>query len=164
MKLTKYFEEKQIWPERSTEKYTSNIKDLKKRRIDIVLEDANKQSLTAIELKMPMNGQAPLQMFSFVKDIYFLEQLKRATLNSSKKFDSCFFIAITNDVKFWEGDENDDPIYSFFRGNKKLKGTINCPVGKDKKIINIPLHSAYDILWQDITKAAGFKYLILEIK
>ena len=50
------------------------IDGLKKHEIDIVVY--NKISKFAIELKYPQNGQYPEQMFSFVKDIAFMEQLK----------------------------------------------------------------------------------------
>ena len=45
-----------------------------KHEIDIVIYNDKKRY--AIELKYPLNGQYPEQMFSFVKDICFMEELK----------------------------------------------------------------------------------------
>lgn len=47
-----------------------------KHEIDIVIYNENEKY--AIELKYPLNGQYPEQMYSFVKDIKFMEQLKEA--------------------------------------------------------------------------------------
>ncbi len=47
-----------------------------KHEIDIVVY--NDKEKHAIELKYPLNGQYPEQMFSFVKDIKFMEELKEA--------------------------------------------------------------------------------------
>lgn len=37
----------------------------------------------AIELKYPLNGQYPEQMFSFVKDIKFMEEMKELGFNEA---------------------------------------------------------------------------------
>ena len=59
-----------------------------KHEIDVVVY--NDTEKYAIELKYPLNGQYPEQMFSFVKDIKFMEELKAAkskrTLNEVLDF------------------------------------------------------------------------------
>ena len=51
----------------------------------------------AIELKYPRNGQYPEQMYSFVKDIIFMEQLK------TEGFDATFSMVLVDDKLFYEG-------------------------------------------------------------
>ena len=57
--------------ERNTKSF--NISNTVKHEIDIVV--FNDKEKYAIELKYPQNGQYPEQMFSFVKDIKFMEML-----------------------------------------------------------------------------------------
>ena len=45
-----------------------------KHEIDIVIYSEDMAEKYAIELKFPRNGQVPEQMYSFVKDICFMEQ------------------------------------------------------------------------------------------
>jgi hypothetical protein len=51
----------------------------------------------AIEIKFPTNGEYPAQMFSFCKDIKFLEELRDAGFRNN------LFIAFANDPLFWKG-------------------------------------------------------------
>lgn len=46
------------------------------KEIDISIFTEDHTEKYAIELKCPLNGQYPEQMYSFVKDIKFMEQLK----------------------------------------------------------------------------------------
>ena len=75
MKLVNIVDESNIFPERNIEYYGLDSKNYTKKIIDIVLGNEKGFNI-AIELKMPMNGQVPEQMYSFVKDIRFLEELK----------------------------------------------------------------------------------------
>ena len=50
--------------------------DTIKKEIDISVFSPDKKEKYAIELKFPRNGQVPEQMYSFVKDIRFMEELK----------------------------------------------------------------------------------------
>jgi hypothetical protein len=81
-----------------------------------------------MELKMPMNGQVPEQIFKFVEDIKFLEKLK-----STGIFSKCYLIAVTNDSNFWQGNI-DGGIYSFFRKGNVLKRKVfnSCYAGLTK--------------------------------
>ena len=61
--------------ERNVSYFTNDNKTIKKE-IDIAVFSEDKAEKYAIELKCPLNGQYPEQMYSFVKDIKFMEQLK----------------------------------------------------------------------------------------
>ena len=63
--------------ERNVSYFGFNKNDYVKREIDISVCNPDKNLLyAAIELKYPRNGQYPEQMYSFCKDISFVEQLK----------------------------------------------------------------------------------------
>jgi len=139
-----------IFPERSIKYY--KLSKLTKERIDIVLEINNN---IAIELKMPMNGQVPEQMFKFIQDMKFLEELK-----SSNKFSKCFLLTVTNNSNFWSGREQDG-IYSYFRGNEKINGIIHKPTGQNTNEIFYEINGEYKIQWNNLNDY--FKYFIVEI-
>ena len=61
--------------ERNVSYFTPDNKTIKKE-IDIIIFNEDKSEKYAIELKCPLNGQYPEQMYSFVKDIKFMEELK----------------------------------------------------------------------------------------
>jgi hypothetical protein len=151
MKLAKSFGEDNIFPERNIKYYGIKPAKIVKKEIDIVLEE--KGSNTAIELKMPMNGKVPEQMFDFAKDIYFLEQLK-----ASGNFSNGLFIAVTNDNLFWENGKKSG-IYAPYRADNLLKGTIKKPTGKTKK--EFRLSGTYQIEWKSLNN--GFRYFIVEV-
>ncbi|NCE98851.1 hypothetical protein D1151_07040 [Emergencia sp. 1XD21-10] len=92
-----------------------------KHEIDIAVY--NETEKYAIELKYPMNGQYPEQMYSFVKDIIFMEQLK------DNGFDATYSLMRVNDKNFYSGRKIDG-IYAYFRGAEVLQGTIKKPKGK----------------------------------
>jgi len=154
MQLSKNFNENLIFPERNIEYYKLNSKEYTKKVVDIILENVNNKNI-AIELKMPMNGQVPEQMFKFVEDIKFLEELK-----SSKIFHKCFLVVVTNDTNFWKGLKNDE-IYAYFRNKKILNGKIYKPTGENKNIIFYKLNGKYIVEWKMLNN--GFGYFIIEI-
>ena len=86
-----------------------------KKEIDIVVY--NDKEKYAIELKFPRNGQYPEQMYSFIKDICFMEEMKQAG------FDKTYCFALVDDKNFYSGKKQDG-IYAFFRGNKKIREKI----------------------------------------
>ena len=153
-KLINIVHESNVFPERNIEYYGLESKNYTKKIIDIVLENEKGLNI-AIELKMPMNGQVPEQMYSFVKDIKFLEELK-----ASKKFNICYLLTITNDHNFWSG-QIDNGIYTYFRNNKILTGKIEKPTGKNKGIENYKISGKYKINWKIYDK--DFKYFIIKI-
>ncbi len=121
-----------------------------KHEIDIVI--FNDSERCAVELKYPMNGQYPEQMYSFVKDIAFMEQLK------DKGFDATYCLTMVNDKNFYSGKKTDG-IYAFFRDNRLLSGTIGKPTGKVEEAVT--LKRAYKISWEG--KTERLKYYIVEI-
>jgi hypothetical protein len=154
LQLAKHFDEDKIWPERNIATFGLSKKGFAKKKIDIVCE--TKQGITAIELKMPMNGQVPEQMFKFVEDIEFLEQLKR-----SGKFAQAFLIAVTKDHLFWEGRRTNG-IYAYFRGKKPraLTGKVHRPTGSKQKKYKV--QGKYVVQWVPLPN--GFRYFIVEVQ
>ncbi len=86
-----------------------------KHEIDIVIYNENKEKKYAIELKFPRNGQYPEQMYSFVKDIVFMENLKSAG------FTNKYVLTIVDDDKFYKGNKKTG-IYQYFRDKKPVEG------------------------------------------
>lgn len=112
-----------------------------KKEIDIVIYKPDFSEKYAIELKYPKNGQYPETMFSFVKDISFMEQVKE-----NLKFTNTFVLTLVNDKNFYEGSYPSE-IYKYFRGcTKTINGEIQKPTGKkDESII---INGSYKIEWK----------------
>mgnify|MGYP000754840558 CR=1 FL=1 len=122
-----------------------------KREIDIAIFSPDKKTLSyAIELKFPRNGQYPEQMFSFCKDIQFIEQLKKSG------FKQALLIIFADDPLFYSG--KGDGIYGYFRQKRKLSGLVKKPTGRKDEAIN--LSGSYVIEW--ITVSDALKYSIIE--
>ena len=113
-----------------------------KREIDVTCFDTSQPQLRlAVELKYPRAGQFPEQMFSFCKDIAFLEELKAAG------FSSCLFLAVVEQRPFYAG--NSYGIYKYFRGREPLHGKIGKPTGaKDEEVM---IGGRYVIRWKELT-------------
>lgn len=126
------------------------IKGTVKHEIDIVVY--NNIEKHAIELKYPLNGQYPEQMYSFIKDICFMEQLK------ANGFDSTYCLTIVKDKNFYNGAKKDN-IYAFFRDSKPIYGEITKPTGKKNE--SIYLTQKYTINW--CSDNSNLKYYIVEI-
>lgn len=112
-----------------------------KKEIDLVLSTLNGDSRIAIEVKFPRQGQYPEQMFSFCKDLRFMEQVVAAG------FSSAYLVAVADDRLFYEGDGVG--IYSHFRGGAPLGGVIQKPTGSRQE--SVELSGQYNVAW----KAAG---------
>ncbi len=125
-----------------------------KKEIDIVIFNEDKSEKTAIEIKFPTNGQHPEQMFSFCKDVKFLEELK------SSGFSNNVFLAFANDSNFWNDKGDKGTIYEMFRKQKKILGTVQKPTGKKDDFVEI--NGEYDIEWVSIN--SEMKFFIIEIK
>jgi hypothetical protein len=154
MQLAKIFDEDIIFPERNIEYYGLTSKDFSKKEVDIIIEQKNNLNI-AFELKMPMNGQVPEQMFKFIEDIKFLEELK-----STGIFSNCYLIAVTNDSNFWQGNM-DSGIYSFFRNGNVLKGKVFKPTGAGKNTVFHQIKGEYKIKWK--TQKNNFRYFVIEV-
>lgn len=125
------------------------ITDSIKHEIDIAVFDENKRY--AIELKYPLNGQHPEQMFAFIKDIKFMEQLKE------KGFDRTYCLTMVEDKNFYSGAKRDG-IYSYFRDGNEITGVITKPTGKRDETICV--NGKYHIDWKPCGKR---RYYIVEI-
>ncbi len=122
-----------------------------KREIDISIFNEDYAKRIAIELKFPRNGQHPEQMFSFCKDIMFLEQLK------SSGFEAAYFLVFAEDKNFYEG--SGEGIYGFFRSRKLLTGIVKKPTGaKDSEV---EINGEYELVWHNIKDT--LKYALVEI-
>ena len=112
-----------------------------KKEIDIsVVNRSTGECSAVIELKYPRNGQVPEQMFSFCKDIMFIEQLVQAGFKSGA------FVAVADDPLFYSGKA--EGIYSMFRAGEPIHGEITKPTGaKDSKV---HVRGRYQASWQEI--------------
>ncbi|MBM3896851.1 MAG: hypothetical protein FJ360_03850 [Thaumarchaeota archaeon] len=127
--------------------------DFIKKEMDIVIFNNDKTSKTAIEIKFPTNGQYPEQMFSFCKDIKFLEQLK------SKGFSDNTFICFADDSNFWSGNAEENSIYRLFRKLEPITGLIQKPTGHKDEQLNIT--GSYVANWQRINNL--MRYFIVRV-
>lgn len=108
--------------ERNIAFFTQNNKTIKKE-IDISIFTEDKREKYAIELKCPLNGQHPEQMYSFTKDIRFMEELKE------RGFYKTACVVLVSDKPFYEGRLNTG-IYRYFREEYAVYGKIYKPTGQ----------------------------------
>jgi len=100
----------------------------------------DKSEKYAIELKCPLNGQYPEQLYSFAKDIKFMEQLKE------RGFVNTFSVALVSDKPFYQGNLTEG-IYKYFRNEFCIYGEIYKPTGSGKNIESVTLSGRYDFEW-----------------
>ncbi len=125
--------------------------NFQKKEIDISIFN-NQEKTCVLELKYPRNGQVPEQMYSFCKDISFLEQLSRSG------FKSAFFIAIADDPLFYSGKKTSG-IYGLFREQQVINGIISKPTGKKNTSVNI--QGTYTAIWLPLKGKS--KYCVIKI-
>ena len=128
--------------------------------LDLLVSDGEKQ--TAIELKVPLNGQHPETIYSFCMDIEFVEAILR---NKNAHFGLCVFL--TNDPVFWTDSGRGSEIHNFFRekGNK-ISGEIQKPTGTKETSVYIQGNYETWNKWQNFHDEKIMKnaqYLILPI-
>ena len=121
--------------------FFTDAKNTIKKEIDISIFNADKSERYAIELKYPINGQYPEQLYSFVKDIKFMEQLKALA------FRHTYCISVVSDRAFYTGSNNRG-IYKYFRELHKIHGRIYKPTGKGKNVDYIELDGEYPFTWE----------------
>jgi len=129
-----------------------------KKEIDILLSAPylNQKSwfFAAVELKYPRNGQHPEQMFSFIKDVKFLEQLV---------FGGCVNLGIAvflaDDHLFWRGEKLDG-VYGYFRNKEELHGKVRKPTGSSNECIEID--GKYVIDWNVIGN--NKRYFVIRVE
>ena len=123
--------------------------DTVKKEIDIAIFSSDQKEKYAIELKYPRNGQYPEQMYSFVKDIQFAEQLKKFG------FQHTYCLALVDDRPFYSGNKTDG-IYKYFRKECRVYGTIPKPTGAGKNEDFIKLDGKYPFTWEDAGEERRF--------
>lgn len=129
--------------ERNVSHFGFSRERFQKREIDIsIINRATNALIAAIELKFPRNGQYPEQMFSFCKDICFLEQLK------ASGFKEGYLLILADDHLFHRG--SDTGIYGYFRNQIPLSGIIEKPTGSKNETVS--LAGRYTIAWQSLTE------------
>ena len=146
-------------------RFERNVRDLNlsenkfvKKEIDVViLSTDSEEHLCAIELKYPRNGQVPETMFSFCKDIAFLEQLVKSG------FHSAYFIAVAEHSHFHSNAGKKDGIYRFFRANESITGKINKPTGGSeiKETTFVTIAGCYQVKWLPIIDDRN--YLLIQV-
>lgn len=125
-----------------------------KKEIDISIFNEDKSERYAIELKNPLNGQYPEQMYSFVKDIKFMEELKESG------FTKTAVVVLVSDRPFYEGRSNQG-VYRYFREEYRVYGEIYKPTGGMKGKESIVLKGQYNFKWQSLED--NKKYFMIEI-
>ena len=121
-----------------------------KHEIDIVVY--NESEKYAVELKYPVNVQYPEQMYSFLKDILFMEQMKENGFNST------YCLTMVNDKNFYSGKKADG-IYSFFRMGSNIHGVVEKPTGNKQE--SICINETYKVEWTGTSE--NMKYYVLEM-
>ncbi|OQB16098.1 MAG: hypothetical protein BWY15_00227 [Firmicutes bacterium ADurb.Bin193] len=125
-----------------------------KKEIDIVVYKEDLSEKYAIELKCPNNGQYPEQLYSFTKDIKFMEQLHE------NGFDKTYCVSFVSSKPFYSGTINEG-IYKYYRDEFKVYGNISKPTGAGKETDFIILDGIYDIRWIDFDEKS--KFYVVEI-
>ena len=142
----------QVQFERNVSHFGFDKMQLEKKEIDIAIFSKSLEDLYCVlELKFPRNGQVPETMFSFCRDIMFLEQLYSAG------FQSAYFVAVVDSYSFYSG--KDQGIYGFFRSGRTINGTITKPTGAKDKIVHIK--GSYNAKWLSVSDY--MKYCVIEI-
>ena len=130
--------------------------DTIKKEIDISIFQENGEKY-AIELKYPNNGQYPEQMYSFVKDIKFMEQLKEEL-----GFRYTYCVVLISDKNFYSSKNKSDGIYKYFRNEYKVYGKIFKPTGNKKIQEFIEIKNTYEFTWNKF-EDSNKRYYIIEI-
>ncbi|MBO7287970.1 MAG: hypothetical protein J6U85_07040 [Bacteroidales bacterium] len=167
--------------ERNIGEYVEDTSDFVKKEIDIVAykgENELEAEKIAIELKFPRNGQYPEQMFSFIKDIKFMEQVKNAVCKEGK-FTETYVLTLVDNKNFYSSNRGKNKIYSYFRKNGVdiPKGEIiEKPTGNKEEcketIKQIKLNNQYKSEWKEPTaiwldaktELKKYRYYIIECK
>ncbi|WP_300770973.1 hypothetical protein [uncultured Bacteroides sp.] len=159
--------------ERNVRSYVPNTNSFSKKEIDIVFFDGKNEfgmsensGRYAIELKFPRNGEYPEQMFKFIEDIKFMEEVKH---NCS--FDHTFVLTLVDDKLYYSGSVQNG-IYQYFRNLAPIPANtpVQQPTGKKSK--QLCLNNSYKINWIkplnpyliETSNPADVRYYLLEMK
>lgn len=150
-----------------------------KKEIDIVIFNGDKDNFNgdkdkpeksteryAIELKFPVNGQYPEEMYAFVTDMQFMEEVK-----VHAGFKETYCITLVEDPKFHTGAScqcDRKGIYQYFRGDKRkhcpvpILGPVYKPTGTGKGVDYRQVASGPTINWQTPSGSTVRRYYILK--
>lgn len=138
--------------ERNVTHFAPSKADFTKRELDIAVFSPDKEHLKyAIELKFPRSGQHPEQMFSFCKDIAFVEELKAAG------FSAAALLVFVDHHLFYRGAS--EGIYAYFRGGKPINGRIEKPTGAKNEYVDI--RGTYTVAWVPVS--SDVQYALIEV-
>lgn len=139
--------------ERNVGYFFSDRSSFTKREIDIAgFRDGERHLGFVFELKYPRNGQHPEQMYSFCKDIAFLEELVGAG------FQRAAFLAFAEDPRFYRGSA--DGIYGYFRASQPIHGRIAKPTGSQGGFVEV--RGTYTATWTPVM--ADLRYTVIEVQ
>lgn len=125
--------------------------DTIKKEIDISVFSLDKKEKYAIELKFPRNGQVPEQMYSFVKDIRFMEELKHFG------FTNTYTIVLVDNPQFYSGKSSG--IYKIFRDTHQIDGKILKPTANYSKSEFIELQNSYTFNWNKLDDNQSYFFI-----
>jgi len=140
--------------ERNISFFTSDTDTIKKE-MDISIFSKDQKQKYALELKYPLNGQHPEQMYSFAKDVKFMEEVKDRNFNAT----AC--VVLVSDKLFYEGKRKDG-IYKFFREEYSIYGDIFKPTGADKNKECISLSRKHKFTWHNLDDQRRFYIIEIE--
>ncbi len=147
-----------------------NLEEAMKKEIDIYLyHKKDKKKRFAIEVKFPLNGETPEEMYQFVLDIKFMQMLK--DMGFSKTYTVVLAIDKTYHTGSHQGRNIDDYIFKYFRyfptKGEVLTGKIYKPTGqyKGKKYIDLKdkIYKINWLPWYNHTANTNSKYYIVSI-
>ncbi|MGE7834912.1 hypothetical protein ABE042_08170 [Viridibacillus arvi] len=122
-----------------------------KSEIDIVIYNPATEERYGIELNFPNKGQHVEQMFHLIKDIKFMEEVKKLG------FTKTYAVTYVEDALYYRGSKTDG-IYAYFRSNKPIHGVIQKHGGKKEESLQI--ENTYKVRWNSLGN--GGKYYIVE--
>lgn len=147
-----------------------------KSEIDIIVLSPKQERLAAIELKFPRNEQHPEEMYSFCKDIRFMEDVSKK-FGPTNGFKKTFCLTLVDDDRFYsaEGDRRKKKrIYKNFRTNKKkikdipyVTKKVHKPTGNDEeKKQYLRIKGSHKIVWKSLkvkNSEKTYKYYFLDV-
>jgi hypothetical protein len=177
----KIFFEKSMYNNKKIESKHQKDVWVKKEADLVVIKYAENNEIEkyAIELKFcrGINARTPENMFDFIKDIRFMEQVKY-----HKKFTNTYNLIIVDNRKYYDKEyykrKKYSYIYDIFKVNDNGKINIpkkpknmqaySCPTNnKTKKDINFTLLNSYhNKYWKkisDLKELKNYRYLLIEI-
>ena len=136
--------------ERNVQDFAPSKVGFTKRELDIAVFSKDRTELKyAIELKYPRNGQHPEQMFSFCKDIAFVEELKAAG------FSRTALLIFADDHLFYRGPS--EGIYGYFRAGRPITGRIEKPTGTVKQ--HVTIKGSYVVSWSEVSVKTRYAFV-----